>query len=62
MEPTLTTWIYESPDGGKTIYRRKFLEYDRELVEEPIPVPQPHDNQYSELKCSIPKIVSKNST
>ena len=26
-------YIYESPDGGKTIYRRKFLDYDnRELV------------------------------
>ena len=21
-------WIYESPDGGKTIYRRKFGDYD----------------------------------
>ena len=21
-------WIYESPDGGKTIYRRKFGNYD----------------------------------
>ena len=26
-------WIYESPDGGKTIYRREFDNYDnRELV------------------------------
>lgn len=26
-------WIYESSDGGKTIYRRKFGDYDnRELV------------------------------
>ena len=26
-------WIYESPDGGKTIYRREFDDYDnRELV------------------------------
>jgi len=27
-------YIYESPDGGKTIYRRKFGDYDskRELV------------------------------
>jgi len=28
-------WIYESPDGGKTIYRRRFGDYSfRELVEE----------------------------
>ena len=28
-------WIYESPDGGKTIYRRKFGEYGkRELVKD----------------------------
>jgi hypothetical protein len=27
-------YIYESPDGGKTIYRREFGNYDkRELVE-----------------------------
>jgi hypothetical protein len=26
-------YIYESPDGGKTIYRRDFLNYDeREIV------------------------------
>ena len=22
-------WIYESPDGGKTIYRREFGKYDK---------------------------------
>ena len=27
-------WIYESPDGGKTIYRRKSGETDRELIRE----------------------------
>lgn len=26
------TWIYESPDNGKTLYRRKFLSTERELV------------------------------
>ena len=26
-------YIYESPDGGKTIYRRKFGEDDREEME-----------------------------
>jgi len=25
-------WIYESPDGGKTVYRRRFGETERELV------------------------------
>ena len=25
-------YIYESPDGGKTVYRRKFVEDERELV------------------------------
>ena len=25
-------WIYESPDGGKTLYRRKPGEFDRELI------------------------------
>ena len=24
-----TPWIYESPDGGKTIYRREFGKYDK---------------------------------
>jgi len=29
----MTEYIYESPDGGKTVYRRKFGDYDnRELV------------------------------
>jgi hypothetical protein len=26
------TWIYESPDNGKTLYRRKFLSTERELL------------------------------
>jgi len=29
-------YIYESPDGGKTVYRRRFLDYDtpRELIKD----------------------------
>ena len=27
--PKHTTWIYESPDSGKTIYRREFGKYDK---------------------------------
>jgi len=27
-------WIYESPDGGKTVFRRPFGKYDPELKEE----------------------------
>lgn len=27
-------WIYESPDGGKTIYRRRPQNYYKELVSE----------------------------
>ena len=31
-----TEWIYESPDGGETVYRRKFNDHEngRELVKE----------------------------
>lgn len=25
-------WIYETPDGGHTVYRRKFHTYEKELV------------------------------
>ena len=35
QEQEQEVWIYESPDGGKTVYRRKFGEQDmtkRELV------------------------------
>lgn len=36
-------YIYESPDGGKTVYRREFGDYDskRELVT---------DDSYKEVK------------
>jgi hypothetical protein len=27
--PEDKVWIYESPDGGKTIYRREFGKYDK---------------------------------
>ena len=27
-------WIYESPDGGKTVFRRPFADYDPENKEE----------------------------
>jgi len=27
-------WIYESPDGGKTIFRRPFMEYSLSKKEE----------------------------
>ncbi len=30
----MTAYIYESPDQGKTIYRRKTGETDRELIHE----------------------------
>lgn len=32
MSDRQETYIYESPDNGDTIYRRKFGESDRELV------------------------------
>lgn len=36
FERDTTAWVYESPDGGKTIYRRKLMDphYKRELVKE----------------------------
>ena len=36
FERDKTAWVYESPDGGKTIYRRKLMDphYKRELVTE----------------------------
>ncbi len=30
------SWVYESPDGGKTVYRRRFGQIkDRELIKSP---------------------------
>ena len=36
FEKDTTAWVYESPDGGTTIYRRKLGDphYKRELVKE----------------------------
>jgi hypothetical protein len=34
MNPTSDPWIYESPDHGDTIYRRRPGEQDRQLVRE----------------------------
>ena len=31
---SMKTWIYESPDKGKTVYRREFGKVERELVVE----------------------------
>ena len=28
----MTKWVYESPDGGKTVYRRKQGTNERELM------------------------------
>lgn len=35
-EKDTTAWVYESPDGGNTIYRRKLMDpsYKRELVKQ----------------------------
>jgi len=35
-EKDTTAWVYESPDGGNTIYRRKLKDphYKRELVQQ----------------------------
>ena len=31
----MTKYIYESPDGGKTVYRREFEKYDKkELIKD----------------------------
>ena len=34
-----TKWIYESPDKGQTVYRRRFGTHHRELVSK---APEPH--------------------
>jgi hypothetical protein len=34
MNPTSDPWIYESPDNGDTVYRRRPGGQDRELVRE----------------------------
>lgn len=32
MNQAAPTYIYESPDGGETVYRRQFNSSDRELI------------------------------
>jgi hypothetical protein len=31
-------WVYESPDNGKTVYRRRVGEDDREIVNDDLPM------------------------
>lgn len=35
MNPPLEEWIYESPDSGATIYKRRIGETERELASSP---------------------------
>jgi hypothetical protein len=35
MNPPLEEWIYESPDLGETIYKRRIGENEKELVSSP---------------------------
>jgi len=35
LNTDMTKYIFESPDGGNTIYRREFGEQHRELVTDP---------------------------
>ena len=34
MSDQIETYVYESPDGGDTIYRRKMGEADREMIQQ----------------------------
>jgi hypothetical protein len=34
LDNVMKTWIYESPDKGKTVYRREFGKNERELYKE----------------------------
>lgn len=54
-------YIYESPDGGKTVYRRKFFSNERELI-----FTTPDDwnkiiqkNNWSDLALQFPAIEDK---
>lgn len=35
LNTVMTKYIFESPDGGETVYRREFGEQHRELISEP---------------------------
>jgi len=49
------SWIYESPDGGKTVYRRRFGDTKRELC--------PNNNTFDEVSgVSLSRSLTENST
>lgn len=50
------TYIYESPDGGKTVTRRPFGTsiYEREVIKEPI-VSEGHKKQAYQILIDYPK-------
>jgi hypothetical protein len=50
----MTKWIYESPDGGKTVYRRRSSTHHRELVSK---APDPHS-----VAAHISEIVAASET
>jgi hypothetical protein len=50
----MTKWIYESPDGGKTVYRRRSGTHHRELVSK---APDPHS-----VAAHISEIVAASET
>ena len=43
-----TTWVYESPDGGKTVTRRKQGSLEKEVVEKPEPNLEYKSQKYEE--------------
>jgi hypothetical protein len=49
-----TQWIYESPDGGKTVYRRLANSTQRELVRK---APEPHS-----IAAHVSEIVAASET
>ena len=50
----MTKWIYESPDGGKTVYRRRSSTHHRELVQK---APEPHS-----VAAHVSEIVAASET
>ena len=46
-------WIYESPDGGETIYRRRFNEYgDKELITNKVWAENRDNYGYKDIKSN----------
>ena len=45
----MSDYIYESPDNGATIYRRKLGETTRHVVQQPPPEPETVDHLYGEI-------------